>query len=197
MKLSIREPKQHALERSFARARALQPTPDLPAAALDRSAASPGYRFGQTREMVGSGSDDFDHARRVIGDWSFLPRWVHAYPPNAPQVPGETVLLAARTLGVWAILPARIIETIESPTSSGFVYAALPGHVAFGIERFVVEHDPETGRVEFSLTAVAHPAYLLIRLGRPGFTFMQRTFRRACMRRMRAEIRRATITEEQ
>lgn len=194
MKLSVRKPQSHALERSLELARGLQPTPDL-RGALDRSAPPSGYRFGHTRERVGTGADDFERARRVIRDWNFLPRWAHAYPANAPQVPGETVLIAARTLGVWAILPARIIETIETPTSSGFIYAALPGHVAFGIERFLVEHDPVTGQVEFSLTAVARPAYLLIRLGRPGFTIVQRVFRLACMRRMRAELRHATTSE--
>lgn len=149
------------------------------------------FRFGRTREVVGSGSADYARACEVLGTWEFLPRWAGVYPERAPQEAGETALVVARVLGSWSVLPARIIERVDNadPARTGFVYAALPPHVADGYERFVVEHDPRTGRVIFEIAAVARPVDPLLRRLRPFFSLVQRRFRRACMRQVRRAVR--------
>ena len=91
-------------------------------------------------------------------------------------------------------MPARVLESIATTDGvqrAGFVSTALPGHVAQGYERFLLEHDPATGEVTLELRAIARPAQGLVRLVRPAFSLMQLRFRRECMRQMRKEIRAA------
>ena len=122
------------------------------------------------------------------------PATARPFPAAPPQQPGENLLLLVKTFGVWAAMPARVLESIATTDGvqrAGFVYTALPGHVAQGYERFLLEHDPATGDVTFELRAVARPAQRLVRLVRPAFSLMQLRFRRGCMRQLRKGIRAA------
>jgi uncharacterized protein (UPF0548 family) len=189
--MSVRRPRPDALDRLVTTAQGLPPGV-APTGRFD--GAPPGFRVGSTRELVGSGTADFERAQRVIAAWAFLPTWAYPHPPAVPQAPGATLVLVVRTLFLWSVLPARIVQTVEQPADAGqrragFVYSALRGHVAEGYERFMVEHDEATGQVTFDLTAVARPASPVLRLVRPLFTLMQQNFRRTCMRQMRAAIR--------
>jgi uncharacterized protein (UPF0548 family) len=188
VRLLLRRPRPAELDRSLANARVLPPGIE-PTGRFEE--APPGFRVGSTREVVGTGAEDFERAATLVRAWAFLPTWAAPFPPTPPQAPGESIVLVVRTFGVWSVLPARILQTIETGDGirrAGFVYSALSGHVAQGYERFLVEYDEETQRVTFDLTAVARPATPLLRLVRPLFTLMQRNFRSSCMRQLRQAI---------
>jgi uncharacterized protein (UPF0548 family) len=132
-------------------------TPGLvPGASFDPMPA--GLRLGGTGQQVGSGTADFERAQRMLRAWAFLPRYAQAVPGTPAQQPGQNLVLLVKTLGVRVAMPARVLETIE-PTDdvprAGFVYTALPGHVAQGYERFLLELDPISGAVTFELRAVS------------------------------------------
>jgi uncharacterized protein (UPF0548 family) len=194
MKITLRTPTQAALNQALADASAAAPSLEL----SDRFEDFPaGFRLRTTREVVGSGAADYEHAKRLIKEWAFLPRWIHPHPDATPQHPGQTLLVVANTLGIRWLLPTRILQTINDPDGSqrGFVYSALHGHIAQGYERFVTEYDPATGNVTFDVTAVARPTTPFLRLIPPIFPFVQSSFRHGCMRQLRRAIRRATVVE--
>jgi uncharacterized protein (UPF0548 family) len=191
MKLSLHRPRPTDLEPLMAAARSAAPRL-VPGARFDDS--PDGFRLASTRQRVGSGEADFEHAKQLLCEWAFLPASAHPCPDTPPQRPGENLLLLVRTFGVWAAMPARVLESIATTDGvqrAGFVYTALPGHVAQGYERFLLEQDPATGDVTFELRAVARPAQRLVRLVRPAFSLMQLRFRLGCMRQMRNGIRAA------
>jgi uncharacterized protein (UPF0548 family) len=158
--------------------------------ALEFDVVPPGFRRGSTCEVVGTGRADFDAAARVIEAWAFLPRWVHTVPRHAPQVPGQALVVVAHTFGLRWWLPTRVVETIATDDARGFVYAALPGHIAEGHERFVATFDAATGVVRFDVTAVARLTHPVLRLVPPLFPTVQWWIRRTAMRRMRAAVQR-------
>jgi len=164
MKVFLRKPRPTDVEPLMAAAQRATPSL-LPGARFDDAPA--GFRLGCTRQRVGSGAIDFERAKQLLREWAFLPASAHPYPGTPAQQPGENLLLLVRTSGVWAAMPARVLESIATTDGvqrAGFVYTALPGHVAQGYERFLLEHDPATGEVTLELRAIARPAQGLVRL---------------------------------
>lgn len=196
MKISLRTPSRATLDQALADASAAAPSLQL----VGRFEDVPrGFRLRTTREVVGTGAADYEHAKRLIREWAFLPGWIHPHPDATPQDPGQTLLVVANTLGIRWLLPTRILQTMTDPDGSqrGFVYSALHGHIAQGYERFVTDYDPATGSVTFDVTAVARPTNPLLRLIPPLFPLVQSSFRHGCMRQLRRAIRRAVTAEPQ
>jgi uncharacterized protein (UPF0548 family) len=188
-KIAVHTPSAASLERALERAQRASPSL-VPTAKFED--APEHFRFGRTRDLVGSGQADYEKACEVLATWEFLPRWAFVRPARAAQDAGETVLVVARVLGSWSVLPARIIQRVDGadPPQTGFVYSALRPHVAEGYERFAVSFDPVTQGVTFEIAAVARPVDPVLRRLRPFFTLVQRRFRRACMRQMRRQLAR-------
>jgi len=189
VKLLLRKPTRAYLERTLDRA--THTSPELvPGAHFEHTPA--GYRLGRTKRVVGSGSGDFVRACRALEQWSFLPRWARVHPADAAPRAATNVLLVVRTFFTWGVLPARILTSVDETTPDGhrvgFIYAALPEHVAVGYERFLVEHHEASGAVTFELAAVARPVHPVLRRAPPVFRVIQRRFRRACMHRMRRQV---------
>jgi uncharacterized protein (UPF0548 family) len=196
MKITLRTPTRATLDQALDDASTAAPSLELAGRFED---VPRGFRLRTTREVVGTGPADYEHAKQLIRDWSFLPSWIHTHPIATPQDPGQTLLVVASTFGIRWLLPTRVVQTMNDPDGSqrGFVYAALHGHIAQGHERFVADYDPATGNVTFDVTAVARPTNPFLRLVPPLFPFVQSTFRRGCMRQLRRAISRARARDPQ
>ena len=79
------------------------------------------------------------------------------------------------------------METVDTATRFGLLYATTPLHVEQGAERFLLEFDPATGEVHYLLEAISRPRHLLARLGWPISRAFQHRFARHSHRRMREE----------
>jgi uncharacterized protein (UPF0548 family) len=175
------------VERVLARACASPADAEL---LLDFDTAPPGFRRGSTRAVVGRGRADYARATQLISAWAFLPHWMHTHPVRVPQETGRSLVVVANTLGVRWLLPTRILTSLtdDDGVTIGFVYGALPGHIARGYERFVASFDTTTGAVVFDITAVARITKPVLRPVAPLFPLVQWYFRRAAMRRLRASV---------
>jgi uncharacterized protein (UPF0548 family) len=80
---------------------------------------------------------------------------------------------------------SRIVETVDTPTRFGFLYATTPMHVEQGAERFLLEFNPTTGEVLYVLEAISRPRHLFARLGWPLSRHFQHQFVRESHNRMR------------
>ena len=157
-----------------------------------------GYRAHRYRTLLGSGDATFEAARRAIGDWKmFEVGWVELVParPAEPKG-GATVGLLFRLAGTWWLSACRVIDLIDEPTPLdettprrrfGFTYGTLPGHVARGEERFLVEQDQD-GTVWYDLFSFSRPRHPLARLGSPVTRAMQKRFGHASLEAMRRAV---------
>jgi uncharacterized protein (UPF0548 family) len=114
--------------------------------------------------------------------------WVRVANPDARIVAGQLVAVEVRSLGLWTLNVSRILETIETPRSFGFLYATTKLHVEEGEERFLLQFDPESGSVTYKLEAISRPRSNLARLGFPVTRTFQHRFARDSHRRMRDAV---------
>ncbi|MFQ5732265.1 MAG: DUF1990 family protein, partial [Planctomycetaceae bacterium] len=96
------------------------------------------------------------------------------------------------TWGTWAFNPCRIVAVIDDRGSSpafsksraaqadatrfGFTYTTLPGHVAIGIERFLIAWDHADDSVWFEIASVSRIANPLLRMATPLVRRWQQQF---------------------
>jgi len=113
--------------------------------------------------------------------------WARVANPGAAIEPGQIIAMEAHTLGLWTLNLSRIIETVDTVTRFGFLYATTPMHVEQGAERFLLEFDPTTGDVHYLLEAISRPRHLFARLGWPLSRTFQHQFVRESHRRMSKE----------
>jgi uncharacterized protein (UPF0548 family) len=111
---------------------------------------------------LGSGRTTFDRAVDALFHW----RMHRAAGPAA-----EGVVVVPRFFGLP--IPCRVVYTLDGPDRRGFAYGTLPGHPERGEEAFVVSIAPD-GEVRFRIRAFSRPASLLVRLGGPVATLVQR-----------------------
>ncbi len=144
--------------------------------------------------VVGHGRDQFEFARQGLVAWAqFQQEWARpALPPATIEV-GSTVGYTAQVLGVWWSYCCRIIATIDEVTGEGvtrfgFEYGTLVGHAERGEERFLIEHDPVTDDVTFSLFAVSQPGRWFTWPGLPIARRAQARFRPGAMATIRAYV---------
>jgi uncharacterized protein (UPF0548 family) len=113
--------------------------------------------------------------------------WTRVANPTSKIEQGQIIAMEAHTLALWTVNMSRIIETVDTPTRFGFLYATTPMHVEQGAERFLLEFDPTTGEVHYILEAISRPRHLFARLGLPHSRHFQHQFVRESHRRMRQE----------
>ena len=156
----------------------------------DRAPA--GYRHDYAAILLGEGQQVFERASRAIRQWSmFPPAMAELYHRDTPIEVGQVVAVLFGGYGIWTLNPARILYTIDEQDERcrfGFGYGTLPGHLARGEERFLVEWDRETDEVTFSISAVSRPHHLLSWVGYPMLRREQRRFRRLSGEAMRDAI---------
>jgi uncharacterized protein (UPF0548 family) len=148
-----------------------------------------GFAHDISRSHLGVGVAAFATARAAFTQWiTFDLGWVRVANPEAPIMRGQVVAVEAHTLGLWTLNLSRIVETVESETQFGFLYATTALHVEEGEESFLLEFDPSNGDVWYAVEAVSRPKAALSRLGFPITRAFQHRFARDSHRRMREAV---------
>ena len=156
---------------------------------LDPSARLPyGFVHDHSRSNIGQGELAFAAAKQAFRQWAmFNHGWTRVANPTAKIEIGQIIAMEAHTMALWTVNMSRIIETADTETRFGFLYATTPLHVEQGAERFLLEFNPTTGEVHYVLEAISRPRHLLARLGLPLSRHFQHEFARESHSRMRRE----------
>lgn len=199
---TLLRPSPYRLQRLIERAAEAPFT--YPVVGATRGIPPAGYWKSHHRARLGAGESDFHSARRALQAWQqFALNWTELTPPDAPLRPETPVLVLAKVAGLWWPCPSRIIYTVEEMGQGaemgtfeethpifryGFAYGTLPGHVAAGEERFLVEWDPRTEEVWFEILAFSLVRHPLARLAFPWTRFLQKRFARDAAQAMQRFI---------
>jgi uncharacterized protein (UPF0548 family) len=133
----------------------------------------PGFHHDEFARTIGSGPEQFGRAREGLERWAaHRGSGVEVFPADAELVPGGTVAILTRQLGVWVLAACRVETVIDEPRRFGFVYATLPDHPERGYESFVVSQVAD--EVVFTIEAISQPGIPLVRLGSPVTRVLQR-----------------------
>ena len=156
---------------------------------LDPAARLPfGFVHDSSRSSIGHGESAFAAAKQAFRKWAmFNHGWTRVANPAATIEIGQIIAMQAHTLGLWTLNMSRIVETVDTPTRFGFLYATTPMHVEQGAERFLLEFNPTTSEVHYVLEAISRPRHILARLGLPLSRHFQHQFARESHNRMRRE----------
>ena len=142
------------------------------------------HDFSQSE--LGRGPDIFARARHAFSTWTqFDLGWVRIANPETRIDVGSIVAVEVHAGGLWSLNLNRIMETIDSPTQFGFLYATTKLHVEEGQERFLLEYDPRSQTVTYLLEAISRPRHPLARLAYPFTRAMQHRFATESRLRMR------------
>jgi uncharacterized protein (UPF0548 family) len=178
--LSLRKPSAVSIRR-FLATQAKLPF-SYPAVGATADMAPAGYVVDRTHGKLGDGESVFQSAKAALRRWEqFRLGWVAAWPPETPIQSGEVVAVLGRAAGLWWLNSCRIVYVVDQsgPISKfGFAYGTLPGHVASGEERFLVEWDRADDSVSYDILAFSKPNHVLTRVGYPLVRRMQRRFGR-------------------
>jgi uncharacterized protein (UPF0548 family) len=177
---SLRKPSAESI-RHFLATQAKLPF-SYPAVGATAETAPAGYMLDRTRIKLGDGASVFQSATAALRRWEqFRLGWVAAWPPETPIQSGEVVAVLGRAVGLWWLNSCRIVYVVDQsgPVSKfGFAYGTLPGHVASGEERFLIEWDHADDSVSYDILAFSKPNHVLTRLGYPLVRRAQKRFGR-------------------
>jgi uncharacterized protein (UPF0548 family) len=138
------------------------------------------YTVDRNRFTLGTGRDLFEQARTQLFAWRhFDIPWLAIQRASVPAFTGQVVATLTRFVAIWFLNPCRVVYTegASGPSNvAAFAYGTLPGHIAFGEERFQVHFDPLTQKVSYEILAFSRPAILLSKIGRPWVRRIQRRF---------------------
>ncbi len=142
------------------------------------------YRVSRRSVELGRGDSAFEQAATAIRSWSMFDiPWVRVY-PDAPVIrPGLTVVVAARSGGLWTLNPTRVVQVIDEPRISGLAYGTVEGHAASGEERFEVVLETD-GTVRYRITAYSQLRHPLARMIPPVARRVQARFAAASLQAM-------------
>ena len=145
-----------------------------------------GFVHDLSRTEVGRGLQAFEAVRDAFLRWQqFDLGWVQVLNPGAEIAAGQLVGVEVHTVCLWSVVFNRIVETVDTPSRFGFMYATTAMHIEQGQERFVVEFDPATEAVGYLIEAVSRPRHPLARLAYPFSRAMQHRFARDSHNRLR------------
>jgi uncharacterized protein (UPF0548 family) len=185
--LLVRRPDDDLVRRIIASERELDYTYPEPGATSGTEMAAC-YVVDRTRTTLGRGRAAFERACSALRRWrQFDLGWLTAAPADAPIAPGTGVVVAARVWGVWATNVARIVYVVDEPRRFGFAYGTLPGHMAIGEERFLIDWD-DADEVHFDVLAFSRPRHLLMKLGYPLVRRLQKRFGRESAAAMKRAV---------
>jgi uncharacterized protein (UPF0548 family) len=170
-------PSAAALHDFLARQQALPFTYEAVGASRAAS-APPDYRVNHGRQRLGQGEAAFAAACEALRRWEmFNVGFLQVAPATAPIEVGSTVGMLAGC-GIWSVNACRIVYVVSEPNRFGFGYGTLPGHIARGEERFLIERDAD-GTVWYDVWSFSRPRHPLAWLGLPALRLMQKMFARA------------------
>jgi len=121
------------------------------------------------------GKEVFDCARHAFRNWlQFDLGWVRVANPEIPIVAGQIVAVEVHAFGLWSLNLSRIVETIDTGTQFGFLYATSSHHAEEGEERSLLELID--GAAWYLIEAVSRPRHPLARLMYPATRRLQHRF---------------------
>lgn len=189
----LQKPKAGQLQAFLAR----QAKANFSYSAIGATAANPpsSYVVDHTRVELGQGQGVYEGAKSALEGWlQFRTGWLEIWPGDSAIREGRTVVIVARSVGVWWLNACRIVYVIPDqvrgpglPRQFGFAYGTLADHVGSGEERFLVEMDAG-GRVWYDILAFSRPQHPLARLGYPFVRLVQKQFGRASSAAMRRAV---------
>lgn len=136
------------------------------------------YIVDRSRVPLGRGQAVFDRAKNALRAWrQFDLGWLAVAPAGAPLAPGGDVVISARVFGIWVTNVARIVYLVDEPRRFGFAYGTLPGHMAAGEERFLIDWDADD-TVFYDVLAFSRPRHPLMKLAYPLVRRLQKRFGR-------------------
>ena len=148
-----------------------------------------GFVHDLSRTEIGRGLLAFETARDAFRRWQqFDLGWVQVLNPSAEIAPEQLVGVEVHTVCLWSISLNRVVETVDTPSRFGFMYATTALHVEQGQERFLIEFDPSTDAVSYLIEAVSRPRHSLARLAYPFSRAMQRRFARDSHARLKRSV---------
>ena len=157
-------------------------------AQLDRLSAK--YNIDRHSTVIARTGAGFEASKSAIRAWApFALPWIEVVASGEPEV-GRTVAVVARVVGLWWINVSRVVYTIDETHRFGFAYGTLECHAESGEELFLVEFDPATEDVTYSVVAFSRPRHVLARLGYPFSRRVQRRFGRETLVAMEQETAR-------
>jgi uncharacterized protein (UPF0548 family) len=97
-----------------------------------------GYNVDHNRIRLGQGVALFHRAHAALEVWKMFDLgWVKLIHPEEPAAPGQTILILARTFGLYSLSASRIIEIINTDDGRtwrrGFNYGTL--HITWNAAR--------------------------------------------------------------
>lgn len=144
-----------------------------------------GYHHLQRSAVVGRGRDDFARAAAAVRSWQVQERAGMRPLPTTPTTElGATVVQVVGIAGRGAVVPCRVVRSIDEPTRAGFAYGTLPGHPETGEEAFVVTLAGD-GAVVFGITAFSRQSWPLARAAAPVARLAQTVMVRRYLRTLR------------
>lgn len=167
------------IHQRYERSRSSEPTyPEVGATravALDEPGATlpAGYHSLRRDTRLGSGDGDYAAARASLLDWRMQRGTGASVHPGTPPETGATVLVSYGVGPVRAVIPCRVVWTVDEPGRVGFGYGTLPGHPVRGEEAFLVRRKYD-GQVWGTVLAFSRPAAWYTRLGGPAARAAQR-----------------------
>lgn len=178
--LSLRKPSAGSIRHFLA----AQSKLDFSYPAVGATAKQPPADFtvDHTRVELGEGEEVFRSANAALRRWQqFRLGWLEAWASDTPIETGAVVAIVAHAIGMWWLNPCRIVYVVDEsgPISRfGFAYGTLPGHVATGEERFLIEWNRADNSVWYDILAFSRPNHFLSRLGNPVVRRLQKRFGR-------------------
>ncbi len=157
--LRLVAPSDSLLDRVLADARAAEPS--YPEVGATRAAELPGgYRIDRYERRLGAEPGHFERAVDALLRWQGqVGAGIRVYPDGAPVEEDGTVLFVVRTLGLWSVLPCRVVYVDRGDSRFSFGYGTLPGHLERGEVAMSVERAGSgevVARIE-SFSRTVHP----------------------------------------
>ncbi len=130
-----------------------------------------GFKVDRYGTELGMGEAMFRRAVEALESFRmYPPEWTRVFADQSPFKLGSSFMAMTHQLGLWTLLPGRIIESTEEVTDAQshrcFAFGTLHGHAEAGVERFGIRWDHRTDRVFFEALAISRPMGL-VRLATP------------------------------
>ena len=138
-----------------------------------------GCARNHARIRLGDGHAAFDIGKAELKQWQqFQLDWVAVNSTSVPLQAGEVLAVIARSAGLWTVNSCRVVYVIDEVKPRprfGFALGTLPGHVASGEERFLLEMDADEV-VWYDVLSFSRPRHPFTWIGYPYMRRLQKRF---------------------
>ena len=143
-----------------------------------------GYHVDRHAVQLGLGEEAYQRALgafRGLNMWNFP--WMEMVTRDKSMRLGTELATLTQQMGVWFLMPCRIVNMIDEKNRIGFAFGTLTGHVEQGEERFLIERRQDDS-VWYDIISVSRPRHWLAMLGYPYTRWLQGRFWRDSMQAM-------------